>query len=293
MYQRIMVPLDGSSTAEMTIPYATEFASNFNSEIILFSVIEPGTNVAESLFHSYLRVVHAKIQAEMQKRGIKDPVVRTEIVPGNPASEILRYADNKKVDLIIVAGRGSSTEGDWALGNIATKIVRIASQPVMLIKQPVKDTDLNQKKLFNKILVPLDGSRVGEGAVPHAEAIARKWEAQLVLIHVVEPAPWPTTNNVITARDEKQVQAALTYLDGFMTKMRDRNFRVNIHLATGYPAEEITRYVDANAVDLIAISTHGRSGVGRWAIGSVTDKLLYSCNIPILVEHSVNATAQS
>lgn len=287
MYKRILVPLDGSPTAEMTLPYTTELAAHFDSEIILFSVIETGATVTEGLFRSYLGVVAAKIHSDMQMRGIKDSVVRIKIMPGNPASEIMRHVDNDNIDLIVMASRGSSVESTWALGNIAAKIVRIATKPVMLIKKQAKDGDLNQKKLVSKILVPLDGSRVGEAAVPHAEAIARKLGAEMVLFHAVEPAPWPMTNDVITkARDENEVKVASAYLDSVVTTMRKHGFLATSHLVTGYPAEEIINYVETNAIDLIVISTHGKSGVGRWAIGSVTDKLLYAGSTPILVEHS-------
>jgi len=270
----------------MTLPYAIELATQFDSEIVLFSVIEVAAGVAESLFRTYLDVVSAKIQSSMQKRGINEPVIHIEIVSGNPAAEIIQYADNANINLIVMAGRGSSFEGTWALGNIAAKIVRLAAKPVMLIKQPVLDEDLDQQKLISKILVPLDGSRVGEAAVPHAETIARKLGAELVLFHAVEPASWPLAKT--TARDENALRAASAYLDSMVTTLRERGARVNSQLVMGHPAEEIIQYVETNAVDLIAISTHGRSGVGRWAIGSVTDKILNAGNIPIIVEHAIN-----
>jgi nucleotide-binding universal stress UspA family protein len=282
MYKRIMVPLDGSPTAEMTLPYATELAAHFDSEIILFSVIENGTTVTEGFFRSYLGTISANIRSDLQIHGKKDPVVRFKIVTGNPASEIMWNVDNDNIDLIVMASRGSSVESAWALGNIAAKIVRIAAKPVILIRQQVKDGELHPERLVRKILVPLDGSRVGEAALPHAEALARKLGAELVLFHAAEPAPWP----MIKARDENGVKIASAYLDDIVEKIQKQGLLVTSHLVTGYPAEEIINYVETNAIDLIAISTHGRSGVGRWAIGSVTDKLLYAGNTPILVEHS-------
>jgi nucleotide-binding universal stress UspA family protein len=158
---------------------------------------------------------------------------------------------------------------------------------VILIKQQVQSDDINRKKLLTKILVPLDGSRVGESALPHAEAIAKNLEAELVLFHAAEPAPWSGTDDVIAkARDQNGVKTTSAYLKRIEDEIQRKGLKVTSQLVIGYPAEAIINYVETNAIDLIAISTHGRSGIGRWAIGSVTDKLLYVGNTPILVEHS-------
>jgi len=281
------VPLDGSPTAEMTIPYVVELATHFDSKIILLSVFEPGAMVTENLFRSYLANVSAKILTEMQKIGTKKPIVDVKINPGNPTSEIMRNADIDGVDLIVMASRGSSVESDWVLGNIAAKIVRIATKPVMLIKQPAKEMNSQHKKLISKILVPLDGSIVGEAAIPHAEVMGQKLGANIVLFHVAEIAPYPRANDFVTkARDENEFTKVSAYLNKTASELRKKGLTVTSELVVGYPAESILNYVETNAIDIIAISTHGRSGVGRWAIGSVTDKLLYAGNIPILVEHS-------
>lgn len=287
MYKRIMVPLDGSTTAEMSLPYTIELAAHFDSEITLFSVNETGAIVTESLFRSYLDVVAAELRSDMQTLGRSEPVIRIQIATGNPAAEILRSVDNGNIDLIIMASRGATVDSEWALGNIAAKVVRIAPKPVMLIKHQIHKDLVYQKRLVNKILVPLDGSRVGEAAIPHAEAIGKMLGAELVAFHATEPAPWPITNELITkARDENNLKAASVYLDRVVGEMRNRGLTITSHLVTGYPAEEILKYVEAKGINLIAIATHGRSGVGRWAIGSVTDKLLYAGNTPLLVEHS-------
>ena len=288
MYERIMVPLDGSTTAEMALPYAIEIATYFNSEIVLFSVIEIGGTHTESLFHSYLGVISTRIREDVKPKRSGNAAVRIQIVAGNPASEILHHADSDGIDLIIMTSRGSSVDSIWALGNIATKIVRIAAKPVMVVKTRAKGSESGRKTLVSRILVPLDGSRVGEAAVPHAEEMARKLQAELVLFHAVEPAAgWPTArDSIVRARDENEVKAARVYLDDVARALTKKGLPVSSRLVTGYPAEEIVNYAETHDIDLITISTHGRSGVGRWAIGSVTDKLLYAGNIPILVEHA-------
>lgn len=289
MYEKILVPLDGSNTAELVLPYAEEIAAKFDAEITLFSVYEAGAAYTENLFHSYLKAILSKVQYDLKDWGAKESRVRIEVTSGKPATGILRYSDENNISLIILASRGSSGESPWLLGNIAVKVLRIASKPVMIIRAPAGDNALKQKRLLKKILVPLDGSLVGETAIPHAEALAQKLGAELVLFHVVEPAPSLPTDNVSSAyrvRDKKVEKAAFAYIDRVDKSLRKKGLITSGVVLAGYPADEIINYAEANAIDLIAMSTHGRSGVGRWAIGSVTDKILYSGDIPVLVEHA-------
>jgi len=289
MYEKILVPLDGSTIAELVLPYAEEIAAKFGAEISLFSVCEADAGYTENLYRSYLKAVLSKVQHDLKDWGTKEAKIPIEVASGKPAIEILRYADENNISLIILAGRGSSGEGPWPLGNIAVKVLRIASKPVLMIRAPAGDNALKEKRLVKKILVPLDGSRVGEAAIPHAEALAQTLDAKLVLFQVVEPAPSLPTDDAFSpyrVRDEKLEKAAFAYIDGMKTTLSKKGLIASGVVLAGYPADEIINYAEANAIDLIAISTHGRSGVGRWAIGSVTDKILYSGDTPVLVEHA-------
>lgn len=296
MYERILVPLDGSQAAEVVLPYAEEIAAKFAAEIVLVSVSESTVAEMDHLYRSYIERIAEQVQHQLKKWGVKkEAKVPSDVLIGNPATEILRYADESSASLIIMASRGCSSEGSceepWLLGNIASKILQTAGKPVLLIRAPASSAALQRKGLVKKILVPLDVSRVGEAAIPHAEALARVLEAQVILFHVLELAPIPVMvapgiqipyPPVSAEQEARTAVSAIEYLEGMEKALAERGINASSETSSGSPATEIMKYADANAVDLIAMSSHGRSGIGRWVFGSVTEKLLQAGNTAIL-----------
>ena len=170
MYERILVPLDGSSAAEIALPYAEEIAAKLGAEIILASVSELAAVETDHLYRSYLERIAEQVQRQIKDWGAKkEAKVKSEVLLGTPASEILRYADESNVSLITMASRGRSSPGPWLLGNIAAKVLRAIGKPVLLIRVPADKAALQQRSLVRRILVPLDGSKLGEEAIPYAE----------------------------------------------------------------------------------------------------------------------------
>jgi nucleotide-binding universal stress UspA family protein len=217
------------------------------------------------------------------------------VLTGKPAAEILQYADENDVSLIAMASRGGSyagpTEETWLLGNIASKVVQVAGKPVLLIRDQAKSTAIAQKRLIKKIMVPLDGSKAGEAALPHVERLAQIFDAQVILFHVLELAPVPilmapgiqfpyppTTPD----QEARRAVSGLAYLEGVEKALAEKGIDCSSETSSGSPALEIVNYAEANAIDLIAISTHGRSGIGRWVFGSVTERLLQTGSTPVL-----------
>ncbi len=159
---------------------------------------------------------------------------------------------------------------------------------------------------YQKILVPLDGSALSARALPHAEAIARGSQAKLVLTQsvgtpvefVAVPTGMGATGTDIsagvggvgvgvTAPNEEAHSRALDeaqdYLERLATSLRHKKLDVAVDVNTGDPATSIISYAAENAVDLIVMTTHGRTGLGRWTYGSVTNKVLQAAPCPVLV----------
>jgi len=280
MYEKILVPLDGSSAAQIVLPYAEEIAVKFRSDIILVSVSESKAVDIDHLYHSYLEHITEQVKAQLEEYGIKKmPRVYHDALLGEPAEQILKYADESNVSLITIASRGSSGRGPWLIGNIAAKVLRAAHKPVLLIRDAANRTALQEKRLVKKILVPLDGSKTGEAAIASTAALAQALEAELVMLQVLEPV---ATFSPIPGYSE-------TYLDGVGKPLIERGLKTTNVVVNGSPAEQIIDYTEANSIDLIAMSTHGRSGIGRWVFGSVTDKVLHAGNKPVLVVPAVKA----
>lgn len=293
MYNKILVPLDGSNEAEMALPYAEELSSAMEAEIILVSVSGPTSDTRDHLFSYYLAGLLERIQKKEALQGIqRKRSIKTEVLFGKPADEILRYEDEAKADLLVMASRGRSGIGPWLLGNIAAKVLRATEKPLLLVRRPPEDSSPRQKRLIEKILAPLDGSRLGETALNHAEAIGENLGAEIVLFHVLEPPRPLDREDALATRKlhfrlkeetEKRKSAAEEYLRVAGTPLREKGFRVETTVLPGSAAETIIDYSEEASIDLVAMSSHGRSGIGRWVFGSVTDKVVHAGDMPVLV----------
>ena len=144
--------------------------------------------------------------------------------------------------------------------------------------------------MFRRILVPLDGSELAECVLPHAESIAKGCGVEeVVFLRVVEPfhqvsdsrgyLSRETTNSI----DADNKAAAEKYLSQLIKRTRYDGISVKPEVITGRPAESIADYATKNSIDLIAIATHGRSGISRWTWGGVADRILRSACVPVLM----------
>ncbi len=284
MYETILVPLDGSRAAEMVIPYAVEIAANLENEIFLVSVSE---NSTPELHDSYLKSMATQVERQLKDHASKKEVkVHSEVLLGEPAREILNSAYKINASLIAMTSRGSSKQDKWLLGSIAAKVLRATNKPILLVRATASEAALRQKRLVEKILVPLDGSELGAVAIPYAEVLAQALMAELVFF---QATPMTVTSGISEGGmlygelAENMRASALAYLDSVAKPLKERGLKVSVAVALGSPADQIIDYAKQNAVDVIAMSTHGRTGIGRWVFGSVTDKVLHAGDTAVLV----------
>jgi len=142
--------------------------------------------------------------------------------------------------------------------------------------------------MYKKILVTLDASKLAECVLPHVETLAAGTDAEVTLLSVGEPTPEflgedPEHRVFIeqaVARLEVQVK---DYLNGVAKGLQAKGVKARTEFIPGNPAEEILDYAKRNNIELIAMATHGRSGVGRWVRGSVADKVLHGSPVPGLL----------
>jgi nucleotide-binding universal stress UspA family protein len=139
--------------------------------------------------------------------------------------------------------------------------------------------------MYKRILLPLDGSELAEQALPHALAQAERFQAELVLLTVfppVEEAPGMWSPAVKQAR-ERARPLAREYLERVGARVGEHGIPVQVVTVEGRPAMEITRYAEENQVDLIVLSTRGESGLSRWLMGSVADRVARGAKVPVLL----------
>ena len=154
--------------------------------------------------------------------------------------------------------------------------------------------------MFKRILIPLDGSRVGEAALPVIEELVSSFspeaKAEVTLIRAVPSTHWIAAGDVGApvryTNEELQYlrQAALNYLDKAGESLKNKGATVNTMVAVGNQADGILKAAEEINADLIAMSTHGRSGLRRWAFGSITDKVLRGANVPVITVRAPEGT---
>lgn len=289
MIQKILVPLDGSDSSEIALPLAEAIVEKSSASIFLITIAGLESQNLEPLYQSYLEQVKEKLQARLRSyRASPATKVEIHVLKGNPAEEILGYADEINADIIVMAGRGSTGHGPWLLGSIATRVTVASTKPVLVVKNRTENSALEHDKLFKKILVPLDGSTAGEAAMPFTGELASATGSELILFHAVQPAAsWidagigGTYASIEVPEDVKAI--TLNYLEGLRKRLLKKGLNVKVVVQDGSPAELIINYAKTEAVNVISISTHGRTGISRWVFGSVTEKILRYGSTSVLV----------
>jgi len=143
--------------------------------------------------------------------------------------------------------------------------------------------------MYKKILVPLDGSELAKMALDQAEKLAKTFDGEIILFQVVPFMPIYGSPELVTPLivDEKQKEAAERYLANLREELEKKGLRVAAMVRTGQQvAVEIIDFAKESGVDLIIMCTHGRSGISRWVMGSVTLKVLTRAETPILLIRS-------
>jgi nucleotide-binding universal stress UspA family protein len=282
----ILIPLDGSKEAESVLPYVRNLAPQFNSRVYILGVgIGRKTRRVNRLLEDYVN----RIINELHVYNIKaEPV----ILYGTAAEKILDFTTEKEIDLIIMATHGRSGITRWWMGSVAEKVISEATAPVLLIRSKRRKTKGTVDKLesIHKILAPLDGSDIGEVALPYAEAVAANSRATINLIQIISP-PGTVEANLLGGPDWRKFVNAMrdageSYLKSIAERLSGKDIKVSYEVLTGDPADKIVEYSTAKGANLIAMSTHGRTGLSRWVLGSVADKVLHGARIPILLVRS-------
>jgi len=286
MWKKILVPLDGSDLAELALPYAEELANAFKSEIILLHVSEPSEDRYRHMHELYVKEVADRVKERFKK-------VTPVVVSGKPADEIISYADKNKVGIIIMTSHGRSGIMSWATGSIASKLLQGAAAPLLLVRAAKPGRKAQREVLLNRILLPLDGSEAGEAAVEYIGEMMSRLESEVTLFGVVSSGQHIRSVGGLDYINYPEEQLELfkkeaqEYLDGVYRRLKRRKGTVKVVLKVGEKAgdvgQEILKYAEEKKVNLIAISSHGHSGIEKWVFGSIANKVVLNSQSPVLV----------
>ena len=302
MYEKILLPLDGSDTAQLAIPYAEKLAGGLGSQIKVIYVREPHEDKYGNVHALYLQKIAEAIKSGAEKYTdklrSKKITVESAVLAGDPAQEIVDYAEREDIDLIVMSTHGRTGVTRWALGSVADRVLRATRKPLALIRAKNTGANTVPKGIISKILVTVDGSKQSEVVILYVEELASKIRSEVVLLHVLEPSYYIFTVGGFQydAYSEKQRNSMKAfygdYLEGKANKFRGRGITTKYQVMFGIVAEVIIDFSDKIKADFVAMSTHGRSGVSRWVLGSVAERVLRAGNTSLLLVREPGAKTE-
>lgn len=287
MYRKLMVPLDGSPFSEEALPLAVEVAHRTGAELRLVHVLVPvfGKTVVELAARAKERL-DALARRVREESGVEASVEELE---GDAVEKLAGYVEREGIDLVVMATHGwGGLQRAW-LGSVTDALIREIEVPILAFCPRGREVIRIDGKAKEHVLVPLDGSELAEAVLDEAVAVAGA-EARFSLLRVV-PLPIPGDPmmgsigpGVVDEMIESLRADAEQYLAGVAARLQGRVARVETAiLVEMMPALAILHYAESHHVDLIALATHGRRGLKRWALGSVADKVLRGAAVPVLL----------
>jgi nucleotide-binding universal stress UspA family protein len=296
MYTRILVPLDGSEAAEAVLPYAGALAAGFKTAIELLLVVDIGAMAAHLAAEKarYLDTLIATAErnsadylAKLAKTFSRS-VAECRVVRGTPADAILATASRDRNTLIAMATHGRSGATRWLLGSVAEKVLRGTTNQLFLVRAGI-EPNVPPRPIINSIVVPLDGSRLAEQMLPTVSSWAQALDVEVTLVRAFEfpAAAYYGSEDFLPDYDALLEDARKDAADYLKQKadslIREGVRTVSILTMEGPAADQIISFARTAPRAVIAMSTHGRSGVRRWILGSVTEKVVRHGNDPVLV----------
>jgi nucleotide-binding universal stress UspA family protein len=306
VYRRILVPLDGSEAAEVVLNLAKNLTVRSGTALTLLHVCTPEQHQWERLHLGYIEHIAEQTQRDISKicetvqchfEGVTATVV-SMLVKGEPAKEIVRYAEESEASIILMATHGRSGLRQSVMSDIANRVVRTSPVPVWLLRTLGPHEIVCAEWPPERILVPLDGSQRAEKVLPYAVEYAKLFDAELVILRICEepiiPSDYPKPDwdeHVDRTRSHYQAQCSL-YLAEVEQRIKEPGLKVIKECWLGNAAEEIVGYIRENRCDLVAMTAYGRSAVprwltdspgARWVFSNVTEQVLIATSRGILL----------
>jgi len=291
----ILISLDGSKFSEAALPWALEASRRLGVGLDVISVAEP----IPTLEYAEWNLEAERWTSEYVDRIIEDcgDEAGGELtgagLTGSPLDRILQRAEARDASLIVAATHGRGPLARSWLGSVADGLLRTAATPVLLVRpQEVGDSIDAPEPAVSHILVPIDGSADSEAALAEARRWTRAFDATLHLVQVVTypneiASPYlPQTVALNREVVEDSTRQARAHLDDLATKLRGEGVDVETHVPEDVRgAAGIVHVATRVGADLLVMATHGRGGIRRALLGSVTDKVVRSTDIPVIVTH--------
>ncbi len=299
MFTKILIPLDGSKASEKILPLARILGDTLKLPIELLEVVDISAATAhvaadkaryldclitegESLSREHLKEVAANFSGSK---------VACSVERGKPADVIIEKAALDPGTLIAMATHGRSGVNRWMLGSVAEKVLRGSRNPLFLVRANDEDAT-DWRATIKSVLVPLDGSELAESVLRTVVEVAKTLDTEVVLCRAYELAAsaYYGSEDYLPNYDAMLLQLKAE-MESYLKEKADWLTgcglpRVSWVTFEGPSAEQIADYSRQHPDAMVIMCTHGRSGVSRWVLGSVTEKVVRHCADPVLVLHA-------
>ena len=294
MYTRMLIPLDGSKVAEQVLPYARFLARALSIPVELLHAADPeALSLLTDPEHSrYADTVWAdkinsgKTYLEAISRSFQGARVQCLVEKGKAEDVVIDKADADKNTLIVMATHGRSGIQRWLLGSVADKVLHGSSNHMLLVRASEQGNTAGEAVL-KTVVVPLDGSALAEQVLPYVGDFAKKIALKVVFLRAYGLPPSVTGDEYGTYMEEliNQIESeARDYLATKVDEAKQNGINDVVPIVKfGYGADEIIALARETPDNFVAMCTHGRSGIKRWVLGSVTERVVRHSGDPVLI----------
>jgi nucleotide-binding universal stress UspA family protein len=289
MFEKILLPLDGSVLAEEAIPYAEEMATRIGSAITLIHVCSPKDKESHNMHRLYIEKM-----ADIMQNRLKEKV-KSEHFIGDLAGKICDYVNQNDIGLVIMTAHGRSKLRVRLMGNRVDGIFRLVNCPTMLIQTVDTRTTRCAGGCIHNIMLSLDGTETGETALPIAEELAKGLGAKLTLFQMAKESQYTKSDNDIIGdtglKDDElnaaEIERVKAYLGIIKEKLQSKGIETTSIVTLGTdPAKASTKAAKESEADLQVMASRGHLPVTAWAPNSIAHKLLNTSDIPLMVVKS-------
>lgn len=322
MFTKILVPLDGSSLAEATLPHAELFARIFNANIVLLHVLDPTSyqempNAVDPLrwqlrkaeADAYLKSIAERVMKNLGDAttpATEEPKSRVEcaIREGKTPENIVDFAHAENVDLLVISTHGSGGLSRWNLSSVTQKVINSIYLPVLIIRAFAPGPGAEEKLHYRRILLPIDSSRRAECALSAGIELARgeplaggaegpkPEQSTLYLAGVILrpelpiPKPFPVEINELS---EKILELNHQEVGRYLYEMKERlpvqcDTCIVESISVPYAIQELAEEED---IDIVVLCAHGYAGQVTWPYGTVTRTYIEHGTKPLLIIQDV------
>ncbi|RJS97636.1 universal stress protein [Halococcus sp. IIIV-5B] len=288
MYDRILIPTDGSEGALAAARHGLALATTFESQVHLLSVVDERTysssiadvdSAVRDQREAFERAATEAVRT-LEELADETPVTcHTAVEHGVPHAVIASYLDRHDIDLVSMGTHGRTGLDRLLVGSVTERIVRTSDVPVLTTRPEADERDG-----YDRVLIPTDGSEAAAAAIEHGLAVADRYDARVHALSVVDVSGLLGAPDVGMSPD--LVDAWTEYGERAVSEVAeraaDRGLDVTTAVEQGLPYRAILDYTRQEGIDLVTMGTQGRTGLERYLLGSVTERVVRTSDVPVL-----------